>query len=179
MRVRRQVKPWAAACAVAALLPGCAVAPSAPGVLVLPGARATAAQFHADQSGCQQQAQTQVAASVDAANQQAVATAALGTAVGAALGALVGYGAYGAYGAYGGYGHYARQSAAWGAGAGLMYGSAVGGSGAQAANPGLQQRYDAVYAQCMLLRGHQMPGLAGYTPVDGRDALQRYLETIP
>ncbi len=147
----------------ALLLPGCAVLPSAPSVLVLPGAQTTAAQFQADQAGCSQQAQSQVAPSVDAANQQAVATAAVGTAIGAAIGALVGYGSYGGYGHYGHYGNYAQQSAAWGAGAGLMYGGAVGGSSSQAANVGLQQRYDNAYAQCMLLRGHQMPGLAGWT----------------
>ena len=137
-------------------LSGCAVAPAGPSVLVLPGAHSTQARFQADQAACQQQAQAQVAPAVAAANNQAVATAAVGTAIGAAVGALAGYGAYG------GYGHYANQAAAWGAGAGLMYGGAVGGSGSQAANLGLQQRYDNAYAQCMLLRGHQMPGLASY-----------------
>ncbi len=144
---------WAAA---ALLLSGCAVAPAGPSVLVLPGANSTQARFQADQASCQQQAQAQVAPAVEAANNQAVATAAVGTAIGAAIGALVGYGGYG------GYGHYAGQSAAWGAGAGLMYGGAVGGSGSQAANLGLQQRYDNAYAQCMLLRGHQMPGQPSY-----------------
>ena len=97
-----------------------------------------------------------MAPSVDAANNQAAATAVVGTAIGAAIGALMGYGGYG------GYGNYANQAAAWGAGAGLMYGGAVGGSGSQAANLGLQQRYDNAFAQCMLLRGNQMPGVAGY-----------------
>lgn len=138
------------------LLPGCAVTPSTPGVLVLPGAGKTATQYQADQAGCQQQAKEQVAPGVDAANQQAAATVLVGSAVGAAIGALVGYGGYG------GYGHYAGQAAAWGAGAGLMYGGAVGGGGSQAANPGLQQRYDNAYAQCMVLRGNQMPAVAAY-----------------
>jgi hypothetical protein len=41
-----------------------------------------------------------------------------------------------------------------------MYGGAVGGSGSQAANYGLQQRYDNAFAQCMALRGNQLPGVA-------------------
>jgi hypothetical protein len=152
-----QRRGLAGAAAVAVLaVQGCAVAPSAPGVLVLPGAQKSAAQFQADQAACQQQAQALVAPSVDAANNQALATAAVGTAVGAAVGALVGYGAYGSYA------NYAGQTAAWGAGAGLLYGGAVGGSGSQAANLGLQQRYNNAYAQCMVLRGHQMPGSVSY-----------------
>ena len=78
-----------------------------------------------------------------------------GTAIGAAVGALVGYGGYG------GYGHYAGQAAAWGAGTGLVYGGAVGGNGSQAANAGLQQRYDMVFMQCMYALGNQLPGVAG------------------
>jgi outer membrane lipoprotein SlyB len=146
-----------AAVSVALLvLQGCAVAPAGPSVLVLPGAQKTQAQFQADQAGCQQQAQAQVAPSVDAANNQAAATAVVGTAIGAAIGALMGYGTYG------GYGHYANQAAAWGAGAGMMYGGAVGSSSSQASNLGLQQRYDNAFAQCMVLRGNQMPGVASY-----------------
>jgi hypothetical protein len=143
----------------AAALSGCAVVPAGPSVMVLPGALKSQSQFQADQAGCQQQAAQSVAPAVDAANQQAAATAVVGTAIGAAVGALMGYGVYG------GYGHYANQSAAWGAGAGLMYGGAVGGSGSQAANAGLQQRYDNAFAQCMLLRGHQLPGASAYRRV--------------
>jgi hypothetical protein len=150
--------PGALAAASVALLvlQGCAVAPAGPSVLVLPGAQKTEAQFQADQAGCQQQARAQVAPSVDAANGQAAATAVVGTAIGAAVGALIGYGGYG------GYGHYAHQAAAWGAGAGMLYGGAVGSSSSQASNPGLQQRYDHAFAQCMVLRGNQMPGVASY-----------------
>lgn len=140
----------------AAALTGCAVVPSGPSVMVLPGAQKSQTQFQADQAGCQQQAAQSVAPAVDAANQQAAGTAVVGTAIGAAVGALVGYGGYG------GYGHYAGQSAAWGASAGLMYGGAVGGSGSQAANAGLQQRYDNAFAQCMLWRGNQLPGVSAY-----------------
>lgn len=151
--------PWRAVAATAAALAlgGCAVAPTGPSVLVLPGVQKNNAQFQADLAACQQQAQTQVAPAVDAANNQAAATALVGTAIGAAIGALVGYGSYGGWGYYG---NPAAQSAAWGAGAGLAYGGVVGGSGSQAANAGLQQRYDQAYAQCMVLRGNQMPGAA-------------------
>jgi hypothetical protein len=151
--------PWHAVAATAAALAlgGCAVAPTGPSVLVLPGVQKNNTQFQADLAACQQQAQTYVAPAVDAANNQAAATALVGTAIGAAIGALVGYGSYGGWGYYG---NPAAQSAAWGAGAGLAYGGVVGGSGSQAANAGLQQRYDQAYAQCMVLRGNQMPGAA-------------------
>ena len=66
------------------------------------------------------------------------------------------------YGGYGGYGHYANQAAAWGAGAGLMYGGAVGSAGSQAANAGCSSATTMPYAQCMVLRGNQMPGVASY-----------------
>jgi outer membrane lipoprotein SlyB len=137
-------------------LQGCAVSPAGPSVLVLPGVHKTQAQFQADQASCHQQAQAHVAPSVEAVNNQAAATAVVGTAIGAAIGALMGYGGYG------GYGHYANQAAAWGAGAGLMYGGAVGSSSSQASSFALQQRYDNAFAQCMVLLGHQMPGLASY-----------------
>jgi hypothetical protein len=42
-----------------------------------------------------------------------------------------------------------------------MYGGALGAGSSQAANGGLQQRYDTAYAQCMVVRGHQLPGVAG------------------
>ena len=158
MTLTLRSRPVAASAFAAALLmlQGCAVTPAGPSVLLLPGAQKTQAQFQADQAGCQQQAQAQVAPSVDAANNQAAATAVVGTAIGAAVGALIGYGGYG------GYGHYANQAAAWGAGAGMMYGGAVGSSSSQASNLGLQQRYDNAFAQCMVLRGNQMPGVASY-----------------
>jgi hypothetical protein len=137
-------------------LAGCALTPSGPSVMVLPGMHKSTAQFQTDSQACQQQAQAQVAPSVDAANNQTAASAIVGTAIGAAVGALVGY--YGGYGGYGHYGHYAQQATAWGAGTGLLYGGAVGGAGSQAANPGLQQRYDVAYMQCMYSLGNQVPG---------------------
>lgn len=150
-------KPLYLPCALAGVvLSGCAVTPAGPSVMVLPGSHKSPAQFQVDSGACQQQAQAQVAPGVEAANNQAAANAVIGTAIGAAVGALVGYGGYG------GYGNYAGQAAAWGAGTGLVYGGAVGGSYSQAANYGLQQRYDAAFAQCMYLRGNQVPGQASY-----------------
>jgi hypothetical protein len=150
---------WLAAGASFALwLQGCALSPTGPSVLVLPGALKGAGAYQADQAACLQQAQASVEPAVQQANNQAAATALVGTAVGAAMGALIGYGSYG------GWGYYANptsQAAAWGAGAGLAFGGALGGAGSQAANAGLQQRYDNAYAQCMVLRGNQLPGSIG------------------
>jgi len=137
--------------AAAVLLAGCATAPSAPSVLVLPGTYKTATQFDADNAACQQQAQALVARQAEAANTQAVGTAVVGTALGAAVGALLGAGSY-----------YSNNSAAWGAGTGLMVGGAVGGSQSQAAGYGLQQRYDMIFMQCMYARGHRVPGQTAY-----------------
>lgn len=142
-----------------AALAGCAVAPSAPSVIVLPGTQKTAAQFNADNATCQDYAHALVAPGADAANTQAVGSAVVGTALGAAVGALLGSGYY-----------YNSSAAAWGAGTGLMVGSAVGGSQSQAAGYGLQQRYDAAYVQCMYQRGHQVPGQSAYRPAPAAPA---------
>ena len=139
---------WVLGAALA--LSGCAVAPTAPSVMVLPGTNKSATQFQADAAACQQQAQAMLAPDAQAANNQAVASAAIGTAVGAAAGALLG----------GGY--YSHNSAAVGAGTGLMFGSAVGGSQSQVASYSLQQRFDIAYMQCMYVHGHQVPGQASY-----------------
>jgi hypothetical protein len=140
-----------ASVATLGLLAGCAVAPTAPSVLVMPGAQKSVAQFDTDNAACQQRAGAYVAPQVDAANTQAAGSAVVGTAIGAALGALMGSGYY-----------YNNSAAAWGAGTGLMMGSAVGSSQSQAANFGLQQHYDQAYLQCMFQRGNQVPGQVVY-----------------
>ncbi len=147
------MKHIASAAAVAALglLAGCAVAPTAPSVLVMPGTQKSSAQFDADNASCLQRASSYVAPQVDAANTQAAGTALVSTAIGAAVGALMGSGYY-----------YNNSAAAWGAGTGLMVGSAVGSGQSQAATYGLQQRYDNAYAQCMVQRGNQLPGQMVY-----------------
>jgi len=131
-------------------LAGCAVTPTTPTVMVLPGPQKAPAQFQADLANCQQQAYAQVVPQTEAANNQAAATAVVGTAIGAAVGALLGSP------------YYSGQSAAWGAGTGLMFGSAIGASNSQGAGYTLQQRYDMVYAQCMVLLGNQLPGATVY-----------------
>jgi hypothetical protein len=136
--------------AAALALAGCAVTPTAPNVLVLPAPQKTAGQYQSDMAACRQQAHDQIAPQVEAVNNQAAGAAVVGTAIGAAIGALLGTP------------YYSSSSAAWGAGTGLAFGSTIGAGNSQAANPGLQQRYDTAYAQCMVLLGHQLPGPAVY-----------------
>lgn len=157
-RRRAKTRPATRLCSAGAVLAlsACAAVPTGPNVMLVPGAQKSPQQYQADLGTCRQQAQAQVAPAVDAANNQAAANAVIGAALGAAFGALVGYGSYGSYG------NYANQAAAWGAGTGLLYGGAMGSSYSQAANPGLQQRYDAAYAQCMLSQGNQLPGQTAY-----------------
>lgn len=133
--------------AVVLALAGCAVAPTTPSVLVLPGNHTSAAQFQVDDAVCRQRAHDLVAPQASAANNQAAGAAVVGTALGAAIGALMGSGSY-----------YQNSSIAWGAGSGLMMGSAVGSGNSQSANYGLQQRFDVAFMQCMYQRGNQVPG---------------------
>ena len=51
-----------------------------------------------------------------------------------------------------------------------MYGGAVGSSSSQASNPGLQQRYDNAFAQCMVLLGHQTARRGQLPPRGAGDA---------
>ena len=128
---------------------GCATLPSGPNVMVMPGAQKNVAQFQADQAACQQNAQAAIggeSASQAAAN-TAVASALVGTAIGAAVGAIMGS-------AYGN----AGPAAAWGAGAGLLYGSAAGANASGWTYAEAQRRYDMAYVQCMYARGNAVPG---------------------
>ena len=136
---------------LALALGGCAVTPTAPSVMVLPGSQKSPDQFQADVGACQQQAQVLLANDAQAANNQAVTSAAVGTVIGAAAGALIGQGSYDP-----------SAATAWGAGAGLLIGSTVGGGNSQASSYSLQQRFDIAYMQCMYLRGNQVPGQASY-----------------
>lgn len=131
-------------------LAGCAVTPTAPTVMALPGPQKSPERFQADMADCQHQAHAQVAPQTDAINNQAAGTAIVGTVIGAAVGALLGSP------------YYSNSSAAWGAGTGLMFGSAIGAGNSQATGYGLQQRYDAAYAQCMVLLGNRLPGATVY-----------------
>ena len=135
-------------------LGACAVPPPAgPSVMALPGQGKDFSAFQQDDITCRQYAAQQtggVPPSVAATN-SGVGSAAVGTALGAAAGALIGAGA----GAAG-------PGAAIGAGAGLLAGSAVGANNAAAAYGGVQQTYDASYAQCITAHGDnvQLPAVA-------------------
>ncbi len=141
------VFPTLLALGAALALGGCAVAPTAPTVMVLPGANTSPAQFQADTIACQQQARALLAGDVQAANDQAAANVVVGTAIGAAVGALMGQG----------YRH-SNDAIAWGAGTGLLIGSAAAGGSSQASSYSLQQRFNIAYMQCMYQRGNQVPG---------------------
>jgi hypothetical protein len=145
--MKTAVFPKILAAGAAMALGGCAVAPTAPTVMVYPGQQTSPAQFQTDSNACQQQAQALLAGNVQAANDQAVANVVVATAIGAAVGALMGQGY-----------HHSNNSAAWGAGAGLLVGSAAAGGSTQASSYSLQQRFNIAYVQCMYQRGHQVPG---------------------
>jgi hypothetical protein len=128
---------------VAALgLGACAPQVMAPTVPVMPGAGKSFEQFAADQTGCQQYANAQVAPLSAEANNRAVGSALLTTALGAGLGAAIGGG----------------RGAAIGAASGAVVGSAAGARGSSMAGMGIQQNYDVYYSQCMYAHGHQVPG---------------------
>ena len=133
-------------CALA--LAGCAsTRPAAPSLTIIPGANKSQAVYERDANTCEAAAQRAVGGQSpgEAANDAAVSSAVVGTALGALAGAAIGS-ASGRAGA----------GAAIGAGTGLLAGSAVGAGRADNAGGSVQARYDAVYAQCMQSRGHQI-----------------------
>lgn len=143
--------PTFLALGVALALGGCAVAPTAPTVMVLPGTKKEPAQFQADSLACQLEAQALLATATEVANNQAASNVFIGTLLGAAVGALLGQGSYNP-----------GAVTAWGAGTGLLFGSAAAGGNSQVASYSLQQRFDFAYMQCMYQRGNQVPGQATY-----------------
>ncbi len=127
-------------------LSACAPAmPAGPTVMALPPAGKDYATFEQDDAVCRVTAsqqtggQTQATAASDAAVGSAVVGTALGAGVGAALGSISGA---------------AGTGAAIGGATGLLMGSAIGANNAAYAAGSLQQRYDAVYSQCMYARGN-------------------------
>jgi hypothetical protein len=137
-------------------LAGCAATPMGPIVQAVPGPGKPFAVFQADQSDCRAFAADQVSGQVQASNHAAVGTAALSTVLGAGLGA-----------AAGSFAGAAGTGAAIGAGLGAGGGAAIGASNSSSDQRGIQARYDAAYAQCMIARGEQVPGYgpSGYDPV--------------
>ncbi len=132
---------------VAVALAGCAVTPTTPTVIVLPGSQKTQSQFQTDAAACQQQAEGLVAPMAQAANNQAASNVVIGTVIGAAAGALLGQGSYNP-----------GAVAAWGAGTGMLVGSAAAGGTSQVSSLTLQQQFNIAYIQCMYQAGHQVPG---------------------
>jgi hypothetical protein len=148
---RRILSGGLMAMAAMVVLGGCAVAPTSPTVMVLPGTQKSPGQFQADASACQLEAQNFVAPLAQAANNQAASNVVIGTVVGAAAGALLGQGSYNP-----------GAVAAWGAGTGMLVGSAAAGGNSQVSSYSLQQQFNFAYMQCMYQRGHQVPGQPAY-----------------
>jgi hypothetical protein len=108
--------------------------------------------FQADDAACRGFAsqQTGGASAAQAANDSGVGSAVLGTALGAGVGAALGS-VGGAVGA----------GAAIGGATGLLAGSAIGASNAQAAGGNVQARYDTAYTQCMYSKGDTVQSAPG------------------
>lgn len=130
------------------VLSACTSVPTGPGVLVLPGTGKNFDRFRLDDADCRQYASAQIGGSTAnaAATDSGVKSAVVGTAVGAVAGALLG-------------GH---DTAAVGAGAGLLIGSAAGAGAGDVSAFSLQQRYDFAYQQCMYAKGHRVPVPGGF-----------------
>lgn len=131
-------------------LGGCAsTMPAEPQVTVVPGKGVSYAAFQRDDDYCQSNAQAAVGyrSPGQVSNDSTVGGAAVGTAVGALAGAAIGAAAGNA-----------GAGALIGAGAGLAGGSIVGAENGRAAAGSVQARYDRVYAQCMVSRGHRIGG---------------------
>lgn len=150
-KARRPVLRGLALLCTVVFLAGCAVTPSTPTVIVLPGSQKTQSQFQADVAACQQQAESLVAPMAQAANNQAASNVVIGTVIGAAAGALLGQGSYNP-----------GAVAAWGAGTGMLVGSAAAGGSSQVSSLTLQQQFNIAYMQCMYQAGHQVPGQPVY-----------------
>ncbi|MGE0415384.1 MAG: glycine zipper family protein [Acetobacteraceae bacterium] len=145
--------------AVAGLSACAPVMPAGPTVMALPPAGKDAATFQQDDAVCRITASqaTGGESPATAANNAAVGSAALGTALGAGVGAALGS----LSGAAG-------TGAAIGGATGLVMGSAIGANNAAYAGASVQQRYDAIYSQCMYARGNAVqapPTNYGMAPV--------------
>ncbi len=132
-------------------LAGCVSPPSGPTVMAMPGTGKNYEQFKADDEICQAYARQNTYQGGQQASNNVAGNVAAGTLVGAASGALIGAAS-----------HNAGQGAAVGAGVGLLVGSSMGNNTAWDSNRSLQQRYNAVYTQCMYAKGNQVPVPAEY-----------------
>jgi uncharacterized protein YcfJ len=117
------------------------VPPQGPTYAALPGAGKTYQDFAMDDARCRQIASMQAGSAADNANNSAVASAVVGTVIGAAVGLAVGD---------------SGSAAGIGAGMGLLAGSAAGAGASQSSYQLTQQRYDAIYSQCMYAAGNRV-----------------------
>jgi hypothetical protein len=123
---------------VALVVSGCASVPTGPSVMVMPGTGKSFETFQVDDAVCRQWAAEQTGTTTNKAATEST--------VGAALGAAAGNPAIGA---------------AAGAGVGLLGGTAIGASRADAYGGSVQRRYDMSYTQCMYAKGNQVPMARG------------------
>jgi hypothetical protein len=138
----RPVEPRAAgALAMLVALAGCVAPPAAPMIPVIPGPGKSFAVFDADQAACEQYASAQLAPTVFAYNKFSVGSIALTAALGAGIGAAAAGG----------------SGAATGAAAGAAFGTAANAVAASRSQSSLQQRYDILYASCMVHHGNRLP----------------------
>jgi len=115
------------------LLTGC-IGPMAPSPGMMPPPTSPAVMT--DDLYCRQYADAQIAPLRNQANTNTIGSTLVGAGLGAALGGAIGDG----------------RGAGIGAASGAIVGTGVGASNAQYAAAGLQQQYDAFYAQCMAAR---------------------------
>ena len=128
---------------IVALMTGCA-ASHTPSIMVMPHGNASYADFQADDTACQQYAETRAREASRRESNKSFGHALLLGLLGAAAGASYGSG-------WGMSGYGARVGTTYGLTSGLAYGAgkeeAVG-----------QRAFDLTYAQCMRTKGHKLPG---------------------
>jgi hypothetical protein len=149
IKLKKLPLPVVAAGFACLLVAGCAApGPAVPSFVAMPAKGKPYEVFVREDQYCQSQAHASIGdrSPGEEANRTAVNSAAVGTALGALGGAAIGS-LSGNVGA----------GAAIGAGTGLVAGGVVGSNQAAAAGGSLQQRFDAVYAQCMTAKGNAIP----------------------
>jgi hypothetical protein len=118
------------------------------GVILLMASTGAMAQSYYDDQACRQYADSQTAALRNQANSNAVGSTLLGAGLGAAVGGAIGGG----------------RGAGIGAASGAVLGGGAGVVGAQNAQAGLQQQYNAYYSQCMAARTPPPPSYGSQPP---------------
>jgi hypothetical protein len=124
------------------------------GAVLLVASTGAMAQSAYDDQACRQYADSQTAALRNQANSQAVGSTLLGAGLGAAVGGAIGGG----------------RGAGIGAASGAVLGGVAGVANAQNTQAYAQQRYNALYSQCMAARTSPPPAYnapPGYAPTSG------------